>query len=94
MNLYMTFRYNEVGVPDSFGYVITQKAFDTFVTGNQPDGTRFSEEDVAFPKHIMHGSLRKALVHYAPGGKKFAAYVPVFPTDAEAEEYSRALRSK
>jgi len=90
-NLFMTFRYQGGDLPYSFGYIITQKAFDTFIGSNQPTGTRLTEEDVEFPDYLMGGATRRALVHYAPDGKKFAAYVPVFPTEAEMDAYDAAF---
>lgn len=90
-NLFMTFRYRAGHRdPQSFGYIISQKAFDTFIGSNQPTGTRLVEEDVEFPEFLMSGSTRRALVHYLDG-KKFACYVPVFPTEAEMEDYDRAF---
>lgn len=89
-NLFMTFRYDRHGLVNSFGYIVSQKAFDTFIGSNQPTGTRLVEEDVTFPTNLMSGSTRRALVHYLDG-KKFACYVPVFPTEAEMEDYDRAF---
>ena len=86
-NLFMTFKFKD-GEPASFGYIISQKAFDTFIGSNQPTGTRLVEEDITFPEFLMHGSTRRALVHYLEG-ERFACYVPVFPTEAEAREYDR-----
>lgn len=83
----MTFQYEGEQIPKSFGYIISQKAFDTFIGSNQPTGTRLIEEDVEFPTYLMHGSTRRALVHYLDGNK-FACYVPVFPTEAEMDEYN------
>ena len=91
-NLFMTFRYSrKTELVESFGYIVSQKAFDTFIGSNQPTGTRLVEEDVTFPTNLMHGSTRRALVHYTPDGKKFACYVPVFPTEAETAEYDTAF---
>lgn len=90
-NLFMTFRYNGNENPSSFGYIITQKAFDTFIGSNQETGTKLIEEDVKFPDYLMHGSVRRALVHYLPGPIKFACYVPVFPTEAETVQYNAAF---
>lgn len=88
-NFFMTFRYHGGDLPYSFGSVITQKAFDTFIGSNQPTGTRLSEEDVKFPDYLMGGDTRTALVHYTPDGEKFAAYVPVFATEAEIDTYMK-----
>lgn len=90
-NLFMTFRYQGGDTPYSLGYIITQKAFDTFIGSNQPTGTRLSEEEVKFPDYLMGGDTRRALVHYSPDGSKFAAYVPVFATDAEMDKYDVAF---
>lgn len=89
-NLFMTFRFEGRKKPNSFGYIISQDAFDTFIGSNQPTGTRLVEEDVQFPAYLMHGSTRRALVHYI-GGEKFACYVPVLPTEAETKEYDAAF---
>lgn len=89
-NMFLTFKYNGQDFPSSFGYVIGNKAFYTFVGGSQYEGTRLVEEDVKFPDFLMGGDTRRALVHYLPGGEKFAAYVPVFPTEEEVEVYAKA----
>lgn len=90
-NLFMVFYYDYEKIT-RFGYIISQKAFDTFIGSNQPTGTKLKEEDVTFPSIFMHGSTRRALVHYRPNGTKKAAYVPVFPTEAEVDKYSEAFR--
>lgn len=89
-NLFMTFKYNGQESPSSFGYLLRAKAFYTFIGSNQEAGTKLVEEDVEFPDFLMGGDTRRALVHYLPGGEKFAAYVPVFPTEAEVESYAKA----
>lgn len=83
-NMFMTFHFED-GEVARFGYVITAKSFWTFV-GSNNEGL-LKEEEVTFPSIFMHGSTRRVLVHYVEG-KKFACYVPVFPTQAEAEKYS------
>lgn len=89
-NLYMIFRYNTDGEIDTFSTVITQKAFDTFIGSNQPNEARLSEEKVTLPSNMLGGSTRPALVHYM-AEKKFAAYVPVFATQAEVKAYLAAF---
>jgi len=89
-NMFLTFKYNGQESPSSFGYVISNKAFYTFIGSNQYEGTRLVEEEVNFPDFLMNGATRRALVHYVPGGEKFAAYVPVFPTEAEVEAYAKS----
>lgn len=88
-NMFMTFKFEDEGM--SFGYIIGQKAFWTFIGSNQPSGTRLVEEEVEFPWYLMGGATRRALVHYV-NNKKFAAYVPVFPTKDEVEKYSASFR--
>lgn len=91
-NLFMVFRQGTSwDYPWVFGYIISQKAFYTFVASNQPEGTRLVEEDVEFPFYLMHGDTRRALVHYGPDGDKFACYVPAFPTDEEVNSYNAAF---
>lgn len=93
MQLFMVFRYlGATDRPLAFRYIIGQKAFDTFIGSNQPRGTRLVEEDVEFPFYLMSGDTRRALVHYDEAGTKVACYVPVFPTDAELDEYDKAFR--
>lgn len=86
-NMFMTFHFED-GEVARFGYVITAKSFWTFV-GSNNEGL-LKEEEVTFPPMFMHGSTRRALVHYV-GGKEFACYVPVFPTEAETKAYNDAF---
>jgi hypothetical protein len=73
----MTFHFTEdYDYPITFGYVITQGAFNTFIGSNQPESARLVEEDVQFPKYLLHGDVRTALVHYL-NNRRFACYVPV-----------------
>lgn len=90
-NLFMTFRYNGSDHPTSFGYIINQKSFETFVAYGHPLGVNLREEDVKFPDYLMNGSTRRALVHLVDGAR-FACYVPVFPTQEEVETYNAAFR--
>ena len=89
-NLYMIFRYNEAGEVERLATVITQKAFDTFIGSNQPTEARLVEETVTLPEVFFGGMTRTALVHYM-GDKKFAAYWPVFTTEAEVKAYLAAF---
>lgn len=90
-NSFMTFMFEASEfVPMSFGYVITQKAFDTFIGSNQPNEVRLVEEDVTFPWYLMRGDTRRALVHYV-ADTRFACYVPVEMTDAELKQYDESF---
>lgn len=89
-NLFMIFHYENDNIT-RFGYVITERAFVAFVGSNQETGTRLIEESVDFPPIFIGGMTRQALVHYLPDGKRFACYVPVFPTKAELDNYNAAF---
>jgi hypothetical protein len=90
-NLYMVFQFDGEDAPCSFGYVITQRALNIFVLSNHETGTILVEEEITFPEYLMAGSTRTALIHYRPGGEKFACYVPVFPTEEEMNKYTAAF---